>query len=127
MIRVEFALAVHGLLIKRFGGAVGLREKGLLEAALARPYQTFDGKELYADPISKAAAVFESLIENHPFVDGNKRVAYVLMRLTLLEAGLDIHATQLEKYEFVMSAAEGQITRDEIENWLHRHTRSKRL
>ena len=127
MIRVELALAVHGLLIKRFGGAVGLREKGLLEAALARPYQTFDGKELYAEPISKAAAVFESLIQNHPFVDGNKRVAYVLMRLTLLEAGLDIHATQLEKYELVMSAAEGQIARDEIENWLHRHTRAKRL
>jgi death on curing protein len=63
---------IHDILIERFGGAKGIRDKGSLDSALRRPYQTFDGQELYPRPVDKAAAIFESIISN-PFIDGNKR------------------------------------------------------
>jgi len=62
---------------------------------------TFDQNELYPSPIDKAAALIESLISNHPFIDGNKRIGYVLLRYFLLENDLDIKATQSEKFDFV--------------------------
>jgi death-on-curing protein len=61
------------------------------------------------------------MISNHPFVDGNKRTAYVLMRLMLMEFGLDIEATQEEKYHFVISAAKGEIKFEEIKSWISQH------
>ncbi len=70
---------IHRLLISEFGGSHGIRDKELLDSALARPFQTFDGKELYSTPIDKAASLIESILINHPFVDGNKRTDYVLM------------------------------------------------
>jgi death-on-curing protein len=82
-----------------------------------RPYK----KELYPNPVDKAAAMFESLISNHPFVDGNKRTAYVLMRLTLQQYGLDIDAAEDQKYDFVLAAAQGLIGFDQIRDWLTSH------
>jgi death on curing protein len=83
MIGIKEVEKIHDILIERFGGAKGIRDHGSLDAVLSRPYQTFDGLELYPHPVEKAAAIFESIISNHPFVDGNKRTAYVLMRLIL--------------------------------------------
>lgn len=80
MISIEEVEIIHDILIDRFGGAKGIRDYGNLSSAIARPYQTFDGLELYPEPIEKAAALFESIISNHPFIDGNKRTAYVLMK-----------------------------------------------
>jgi death-on-curing protein len=60
---------IHDILIDKFGGAKGIRDKGLLESSINRPFQTFDGQELYPNPEDKAAAIFESIITNHPFVD----------------------------------------------------------
>src|SRR5690606_25011721 len=88
MISVAQAERVHALLVAEFGGATGLRDPGGLEACLARPWQTFDGEDLYADPAAKAAAILESIIIRHPWMDGNKRTGYVLMELVLVEAGL---------------------------------------
>jgi death-on-curing protein len=68
------ALELHRVQIRRFGGSAGLRDRGALEAALARPQMTFGGEDLYPDVASKAAALMHSLVMNHPFVDGNKRV-----------------------------------------------------
>src|SRR5690349_1658245 len=85
---------VHNILIEQFGGALGLRDSGALASALSRPFQTFEGKELYPTPIQKAASLIESILSNHPFVDGNKRTGYVLMRLLLINGGYDIKATQ---------------------------------
>ena len=118
MIDISEVEKIHDILIEKFGGGKGIRDKGLLQSALSRPYQTFDGKELYPNPADKAAAIFESIISNHPFVDGNKRTAYVLLRLTLKENNLDISAEQSEKYDFVISAASGQLTFDEIRTWI---------
>ncbi|MEP1096365.1 MAG: type II toxin-antitoxin system death-on-curing family toxin, partial [Cyclobacteriaceae bacterium] len=77
MISEREALEIHSILIERFGGSEGIRDKALLLSALNRPFQTFDGNELYPTVIDKAAAILESIIKNHPFIDGNKRTGYV--------------------------------------------------
>jgi death-on-curing protein len=118
MIDQSIAEKIHNILIDKFGGSKGLRDKGSLLAALARPYATFDQVDLYPTPIEKAAAIFESIIINHPFIDGNKRIAYLLMRLTLLEFDLDIDATQDEKYEMTIAASKGDFRIEEIKQWL---------
>lgn len=118
MIRLTEVLAIHDILVERFGGAKGVRDNAGLESAINRPYQTFDGKELYPDPVDKAAAIFESIISNHPFIDGNKRTAYVLMRLLLKVGTLDIVATEDEKFDFVIQCAQGTKTFDDIKAWI---------
>jgi len=118
MIYVQDAIHIYEVLIDKFGGSKGIRDIGLLESALSRPFQTFDQKELYSEPIEKAAALIESILINHPFVDGNKRIGYVLMRLLLLEYGLDISASQDEKYEFVINIAKGTFSFPQIVDWL---------
>jgi len=109
---------IHNILIDKFGGSKGIRDTGSLLSALARPYATFDQQELYPKTIEKAAAIFESVIINHPFIDGNKRVAYVLMRLVLLESGFDISATQNEKYEMTIAASKGDLKNEGIKLWI---------
>ncbi len=117
MIEVSEVEKIHDILIDRFGGANGIRDKGILESAIGRPFQTFDGKDLYPDPVDKAAAIFESIVSNHPFVDGNKRTAYVLLRLILKRNQLDINVDQDVKYDFVIKAAKGELTFDKIREW----------
>lgn len=107
MIYLAQAEQIHKILIDRFGGSHGIRNQGALLSALSRPFQTFDGKELYVTPIQKAAALIESILVNHPFIDGNKRTGYVLMRLLLIENSYDIQASQDEKYQFVVRIASG--------------------
>ncbi|HMG09002.1 MAG TPA: type II toxin-antitoxin system death-on-curing family toxin [Mucilaginibacter sp.] len=119
MIDITTATHIHHILIDKFGGSKGIRDTAALDAALNRPYATFDNIDLYSTPIDKAAALFESIIINHPYVDGNKRIAYVLMKLLLMESGFTINATQDEKYEMVIAASKGEIRFDEIKLWLH--------
>ena len=118
MIDLQTVKDVHNILIDKFGGSKGIRDLGGLEAALARPHATFDQQDLYPTAIEKASAIFESLIINHPFMDGNKRTAYVLMRLTLLESGFDIIASQNEKYEMTISASKGEFRFEDIKQWI---------
>ncbi len=121
MISEQEVLKIHSILIERFGGTTGVRDMELLDSALNRPYQTFDGKELYPTPIAKAAAILESIVKNHPFTDGNKRTGYVLARLLLMESNLEIHTDQEQKYKFVISISTGKLNFDEIEKWLEQH------
>ncbi len=121
MIRVEQALKIHELQIKIYGGASGIRDKSLLEAALARPFATFDGKDLYPKPVDKAAAILESTLINHPFVDGNKRTGYVLMELILRVNGLRVILNLEDQYDFTIKVAEGNIKIEEIIIWLNKH------
>jgi death on curing protein len=79
MISKEFLLRLHELSINIFGGSHGLRDEGSLESAIARPYQSFGGENLYPNPFYKAAAILESIIINHPFIDGNKRTGLLAM------------------------------------------------
>ena len=121
MIRLDQAIGIHQVLIEKFGGASGIKDRGALEAALNRPYATFDQKGLYPSPVEKAAAILESILINHPFIDGNKRTGYVLMRLTLMEGGMDIKASQKEKYEFVIKVSEGKLDISRIKEWIASH------
>jgi death-on-curing protein len=121
MIDLGTALFINEKSIEFYGGGSGIRDKGALQAALARPYQTFSQQELYSSPVEKAAAIFESLIINHPFIDGNKRTAYVLLRATLSIFHLDILAFEDEKYKMTIAASSGQIRFEEIKLWIEEH------
>ena len=125
MISVSETIYIHDILIERFGGSSGIRDVGLLESALARPFQTFDGADLYPESIEKAADLIQSLLNNHPFVDGNKRTAYVLMRLILINDGYDIVASQEEKYQIVISASKGKARFDDIKIWIEAQLQRK--
>lgn len=118
---VAFTLEVHNMLVKTFGGSLGIRDSNSVEAALNRPYATFSGNELYSEPVDKAAALVESILISHPFVDGNKRTGYVLMRLMLLKYKCDISASVDEKYDFVVNIATGKYRKEEIINWIKTH------
>ena len=121
MISIKEAEEFHQILIEAFGGANGIRDLAALESALARPFLTFDDTELHPTPIHKAAALIESILVNHPFIDGNKRTGYVLMRIYLISNGLDILATQEEKYDFVINIASGLTKFESILEWLTKH------
>ncbi|MCG8320660.1 MAG: type II toxin-antitoxin system death-on-curing family toxin [Cytophagales bacterium] len=118
MIDFEESLKIHNFLIDEFGGSHGLRGRALLESALSRPFATFSGEELYKTPVEKAAAIFESIVKNHPFQDGNKRIAYVMLRLVLMNSELDIVSKEEEKYEFVIKTASGELTIEQVKKWI---------
>ena len=125
MIDKKEVLQIHQILIAQFGGLEGVREEGLLESALERPFSGFGETEFYPTAEEKAAAILESVVKNHPFIDGNKRTGYVLMRLILLEYGQDIEATQDEKYDFVIAVASGKISFAEIVDWIRKNNKIK--
>jgi death-on-curing protein len=116
---------IHSILIDKFGGRKGVRDFALLESALNRPFATFDAQELYPDPLDKAAAILESIVINHPFVDGNKRTGYVLARLLLMANDWDIAEDQQDKYDFVIAVSKGEMRFAEIKSWLEIHAAKK--
>jgi death on curing protein len=118
MIKIEEVINIHDILIDKFGGVHGIRDYNAPASAINRPFMTFDQQDLFPTPTEKAAALTESLISNHPFLDGNKRIGYVLMRYYLLRNGYDIRATQAEKFEFAIKTAQGKSNFDQIRNWI---------
>ncbi len=122
MISVEQVLQIHSIAIKKFGGSNGVRDLGGLESALARPFQTFGGEDLYPTIFNKAAALGESLIINHPFVDGNKRTGYLLMEALLHYGGYNINASDNDLYNFVINISTGALSFDGIVEWLKANT-----
>jgi death on curing protein len=118
MVTLQEVLAIHTEVVALYGGSDGVREKGALESAIARPFQTFGGEELYPNFYEKAAAFGESIIMNHPFVDGNKRTGYVLMETILRVNGYKIIAGDDALYEFVVGITTGEKRFSEIVEWL---------
>jgi death-on-curing protein len=118
MIEIDFVLKIHEILIAEFGGTSGIRDIKSLQSALARPFASFDQKELYPSVFLKAAELSECLITNHPFLDGNKRVGYFFLRFFLLAHNYDIQASQQEKYDFVISIASGELSFEGINKWI---------
>jgi death-on-curing protein len=124
MIDISIAHYLHEKSIGEFGGGDGTRDENSLDAALNRPFATFDGIDLYPTPVEKAAALLESVVINHPFIDGNKRTGYLLMKYLLFKNGIGIIATNTEKYEVVYQASTGAIRFDAIKTWLSANTKS---
>jgi death-on-curing protein len=108
------------------GGADGVRDLGGLESALAQPKATSEGRELHQTPVEKAAAVGFSLVQNHPFVDGNKRTAHAVMETFLVLNGSEIGASVDEQERPMTEVAAGRVTRDQLVAWLRAHVRHVR-
>jgi death-on-curing protein len=119
---VEQVLFIHARLIAETGGSSGIRDLGLLQSAVARPLATFGGQELYPDLFAKAAALMESLIRNHPFIDGNKRVGITAAALLLIRNGRRLTATNREIEHFTLEVAQSQRNQAEIAAWLQAHS-----
>lgn len=118
MILFEDILLLHELSIEKYGGSQGIRDIGLLESAIARPFQTFAGEDLYPSIIEKAAALIESLVINHPFIDGNKRTGAVAMIAFIENEGIVFSAENEDFYNFVLTISTGERSFDEIVKWL---------
>lgn len=119
---VAQVLFLHARLIAETGGAHGIRDLSMLESALARPWATFGGQELYPDLFSKAAALLDSLIHNHPWVDGNKRTGIAATALFLRRNGVRLTATNAELETFTVHVAETRPGIAEIAAWLRAHS-----
>jgi death-on-curing protein len=123
MITKEVVLQLHQLSIIKYGGSSGIRDEGLMESAIARPYQTFGGEDLYPSCLEKATAIAESIIINHPFNDGNKRTGYLVMLAIVEEGRFEITASNDDIYSFVINISTGQTRYEEIVTWLHQNTK----
>ena len=114
-------ISLHSSLIEATGGTDGVRDIGLLESALEAPFQTFGGKDLYPAPIQKAARLGHSLVSNHPFVDGNKRIGIHTMLVFLAANGVEIECTQKELIDVGLSLADGTMNAEKLLIWLSSH------
>jgi len=114
-------LELHHRVIAQSGGALGVLNLGALESALAQPRITFGGQELYPDVIEKASALGFSLIQNHPFVDGNKRTGHASMEIFLVLNDYEIHASVDEQERIVLEVASGKMDRPTLLAWLRLH------
>ena len=118
----EQILFIHARLVEETGGESGIRDLGLLRSATFRAQATFDQQDLYPNIFSKAAALLESLVNNHPFVDGNKRTGITATILFLQFNGYQFNASQESLVTFVLSVAQGMETLESIAIWLKTHT-----
>ena len=118
---LQEVITLHSLLIAQSGGASGLRDEGALESAVAQPEASFGGQELYPDLASKAAALGHSLIQNHPFVDGNKRIGHAAMEVFLLLNGHEIEASVDDQEQIIIGVASGKVSRIELVKWITIH------
>lgn len=110
--------AIHLRQLAEHGGLEGVRDEGLLSSALARPHNLFAYGNPKPDVAALAASYDCGIIKNHPFVDGNKRTAYVVCRTFLRLNQHDIEANDIDKYQTFFAAAEGTINAEELADWI---------
>ena len=115
---VDEIIELHRLLAIQSGGGWGLRDRNGLESAIAQPRMSFDGQDLYATLAEKAAALGFSLIQNHPFIDGNKRIGHAAMETFLVLNGFEIDASPDEQEQTILGVAASRIGRDDFVGWL---------
>jgi death on curing protein len=117
---LEEILGFHEVLIARFGGTLGVRDQGALESAIARPQSGY-----YSDTIEEAAALWESLSQNHPFLDGNKRTAVAATAVFLRINGYRLLFTDVDAYQWLIGRYNtGTLKKITIEEWLRKHAQS---
>ncbi|HAN42031.1 MAG TPA: type II toxin-antitoxin system death-on-curing family toxin [Sphaerochaeta sp.] len=118
---IEKVKLLHQLIAEETGGSIGIRDEGLLDSAIEGIYQTFDGKELYPSKEEKGARLGYSLISNHSFLDGNKRIGMYVM-LTFLEVnGIKLECTNEEVAETGLSVASGEMNYEDLLTWVKDH------
>jgi death-on-curing protein len=114
-------LELHRLLVEQSGGAEGLRDLGGLESALAQPRMTFDEKQLYPTIEEKGTALCFSLVTNHPFVDGNKRIGHAALETFLMLNGYELQASLDDAENVILSLAAGSLAREDLLAWIRDH------
>ena len=112
-------LTLHDRLIAQTGGSFGVRDIGRLESSLAQPRMTFDGVELYPTLVEKAATLGFSIIQNHPFLDGNKRTGHAAMEIFLFLNGFEIRSSTDEQEKVVLQVASGKMSREQFSGWVN--------
>jgi death-on-curing protein len=122
----EEVLEIHRRLIEQSGGSEGIRDLGGLESAVAQPQVTFGGTELYPTIAEKAVALCFSLIKNHPFVDGNKRIGHAAMEIFLVLNGYEIDASVDDQEQMSLKVASGECGREELTAWLRQRMVEKK-
>lgn len=118
-------VALHRRLIEQSGGSHGLRDLGALESAVAQPRMTFGGEDLYPTLTAKSVALGFSLINNHPFVDGNKRIGHLSMEMMLVLNGKAIDAGVDDSERIVLGVASGAVDRAELLAWIDSRVRDR--
>ena len=113
---------IHADLLRRYGGRPGLRDRNLLAFALAQPKMTFEGRFLHRTVFDKAAAYGYHICKDHPFVDGNKRLAFVLMDIFLQRNGWNLTASEEDAYSIMITLARGELTKSALAKWLRQHS-----
>jgi death-on-curing protein len=121
---VRQVLRIHALQIEVFGGSAEVRDRGALEAAVARPQTTFDGEDLYRDLADKAAALLHSLVQNHPFIDGNQRVGAMAMELFVVANEHELRAGDDELEALVLAVARGELAAEALAIWIRQRLRT---
>ncbi len=119
-------LILHELEITKHGGLSGIRDVGMLKSAIGRPFATFGGDDLYSDIYLKSGALVQSIVKNHPFLDGNKRTAFVSCSAFLKMNGFLLSITQKEIVKFMLQVANENLSVDEISSWLKKHSKKVR-
>lgn len=114
-------LELHRRVINISGSTKGIRDIGLLESAINQPKAAFDKTDLYPGAVTKAAILCYSLIMNHPFIDGNKRVGHAAMETFLILNGFEIDANVDEQEDVINDLASGKIRQEEFIRWLQNH------
>ena len=114
-------LEIYSRVMEQSGGSVGILNLGALESAAAQPRMTFHGEELYPTIVEKASALGFSLIQNHPFVDGNKRTGHAAMEAFLMFNGYEISASVDEQAGIILGVASGKVDRQVFTVWLRDH------
>ena len=122
-ISIELAEAIHERQLAEHGGPSGVRDRGLLESALARPRQLAAYGGVAVDAAALASAYAFGLARNHPFIDGNKRTAAVVCEVFLELNGYLLVAADADLYPVFLALAEGNLTESQLADWLRRHAR----
>lgn len=120
-LKIKNVIIFHEKIIKETGGSEGIRDRGLIESALNRPFMTYDGKDLYPSIIEKISVIGHSLISNHGFVDGNKRIGVAAMVIMLKMNNVKVCYTQQELINLGLRTAEGYMKEKDILNWIKEH------
>lgn len=117
----EQVMILHSELVKVTGGTDGIRDEGLFESAVNALFQSFGGYDVYPSVEQKAARLAYSLVSNHAFIDGNKRISALLMLVFLALNGIEINCTEREMYSVFMWLADSKITFDDLVEWIMNH------